>query len=236
MGQAYFITGTGTDIGKTVATSLLYMSLQTMGKSVTIFKPFQTGLIHETNTYPDISWFEQELGVKAPGFYMLEPETSPHLAIKLTGQQIDEQKVVERVHELEQMYDIVLVEGAGGLAVPLIEREDSFYMTTDLIRDCNMPVIFVSTSGLGSIHNVITTHSYAKLHDISVKTILYNHYRPDDEIHRDNIQTVEKLTGLSGLACIPTFVDVRKDLRVYILDLLSNHEFTQQLKEVFKNE
>ena len=52
MGQAYFITGTGTDIGKTIVTSALYLSLQTMGKIVTIFKPFQTGMIEETNTYP----------------------------------------------------------------------------------------------------------------------------------------------------------------------------------------
>lgn len=76
MGQAYFITGTGTDIGKTIVTSALYLSLQTLGKSVTIFKPFQTGINEENHTYPDISWFEQELGVKESGFYTLEPETS----------------------------------------------------------------------------------------------------------------------------------------------------------------
>ncbi len=144
MGQAYFITGTGTDIGKTIVTSALYLSLQTLGKTVTIFKPFQTGINEENNTYPDISWFEQELGVKESGF-TLEPETSPHLAIKLTGSLIDEKKVVERVHELEEMYDIVLVEGAGGLAVPLIERTEGFYMTADFIRDCGMPVLFVSS-------------------------------------------------------------------------------------------
>ncbi|MEY8755267.1 dethiobiotin synthase [Peribacillus frigoritolerans] len=234
MGQAYFITGTGTDIGKTIVTSALYLSLQTLGKSVTIFKPFQTGINEENHTYPDISWFEQELGVKESGFYTLEPETSPHLAIKLTGSLIDEKKVVERVHELEEMYDIVLVEGAGGLAVPLIERTEGFYMTADFIRDCRMPVLFVSTSGLGAIHDVVTTHSYAQVHDINVKTILYNHYRAEDRIHQDNIETIEKLTGLNVLACIPTLADVRKDLRICILDLLGDQEYTQQLKEVFE--
>ncbi|CAH0231466.1 ATP-dependent dethiobiotin synthetase BioD 1 [Peribacillus sp. Bi96] len=234
MGQAYFITGTGTDIGKTIVTSALYLSLQALGKSVTIFKPFQTGIIEESKTYPDISWFEQELGVKGSGFYMLEPETSPHLAIKLTGSQIDVKKVVERVHELEEMYDIVLVEGAGGLAVPLIERSDSFYMTKDFIRDCSMPVVFVSTCGLGAIHHVVTTHSYAQIHDIYVKAIVYNHYIPDDRIQNDNIATIEKLTGLTGLACIPTLADVRKDLRSLTLDLLRDQDYTQQLKEVFQ--
>ncbi|MGE6377889.1 dethiobiotin synthase [Peribacillus muralis] len=233
MGQAYFITGTGTDIGKTIITSALYLSLQALGKSVTIFKPFQTGIIEENNTYPDISWFEQELGVKDPGFYTLEPETSPHLAIKLTGNPIDESKAVERVRELEGLYDIVLVEGAGGLAVPLIEREHDFYMTKDFIKDCGMPVIFVSTSGLGAIHQVLTAQSYARIHDVHVKTIAYNHYRPENLIHRDNIETIEKLTGLKLLACLPTFADIRHDLRAHTLDLLDDQGYIQQLKEVF---
>lgn len=233
MGQAYFITGTGTDIGKTIITSALYLSLQTLGKSVTIFKPFQTGINVENHTYPDISWFEQELGVKNPGFYTLEPETSPHLAIKLTGSPIDEKKAVERVRELEGLYDIVLVEGAGGLAVPLIEREDDFYMTKDFIKDCEMPVLFVSTCGLGAIHQVVTTQSYARTHDVTVKAIAYNHYRPENLIHRDNIETIEKLTGLKRLACLPTFADVRKDLRTQILELLGDQGYIQQLKEVF---
>ncbi|WP_285769056.1 dethiobiotin synthase [Peribacillus sp. SI8-4] len=234
MGQAYFITGTGTDIGKTIVTSALYLSLQTLGKSVTIFKPFQTGINAENHTYPDISWFEQELGVKNPGFYTLEPETSPHLAIKLTGSPIDGKKAVERVRELENIYDIVLVEGAGGLAVPLIERESDFYMTKDFIQDCGMPAVFVSTCGLGAIHQVVTAQSYARTHDIPVKTIIYNHYRPENLIHRDNIETIEKLTNLEALACLPTFADVRKELRPQTLDLLDDQGYIQQLKEVFK--
>lgn len=236
MGQAYFITGTGTEIGKTVATSVLYLSLKAIGKKVTIFKPFQTGLRYETNTYPDISWYEQELGVEAPGFYMLEPETSPHLAIKLTGQEIDAQKVIARIQELQQEYDIVLVEGAGGLAVPLIEQAEGFYMTKDLVKDSDMPVVLVSTSGLGSIHNVVTTYTYAKTLDIHVITILYNYFQHDHEIHRDNILTVEKLTGLAALACLPGFSNVREDLQDFVEDLLKNAEFTRQLKEVFDHE
>ncbi|MBR8643988.1 hypothetical protein KEH51_02285 [[Brevibacterium] frigoritolerans] len=85
-----------------------------------------------------------------------------------------------------------------------------------------------------AIHDVVTTHSYAQVHDINVKTILYNHYRAEDRIHQDNIETIEKLTGLNGLACIPTLADVRKDLRICILDLLGDQEYTQQLKEVFE--
>lgn len=233
MGQAYFITGTGTDIGKTIATSVLFMSLQAIGKRVTILKPFQTGLIEDTNTYPDISWYEQELGVKETGLYMLAPETSPHLAIKLTGQQIDVQKIINRINELQQQYDIVLVEGAGGLAVPLIERPDEFYMTKDLIKDAGLPLVFISPSGLGAIHNVVTAYTYAKLHRLDVRTIVFNHFRRDDQIHRDNIATIESMTGLTALAHIPTLSDAKTDLRDFVSDLLKNNDYMKLLKEVF---
>lgn len=233
MGKSFFITGTGTDIGKTIATSVLFLSLQGMGKSVTIFKPFQTGLLEETNTYPDISWYEQQLGVRNAGFYTLEPETSPHLAAKLTNRKIDIPPVMGRIAELEQEYDIVLVEGAGGLAVPLYEQKDGFYMTKDFIRDGKLPVIFISTSGLGSIHYVVTAFSYAQTHQIEIKTILYNHYRENDRIHQDNLSTIEKLTGLTELVRIPTLNDAKTELKGYVSELLNDPEYTQKLKEVF---
>lgn len=233
MGKAFFITGTGTEIGKTISTSVLFLSLKGLGKNVTIFKPFQTGLLEESNTYPDISWYEQELGIKEAGFYMLPPETSPHLAVKLTGRQIDQQSVIERIAELKQEYDIVLVEGAGGLAVPLFEKKNGFYMTKDLIKDGELPVVFVSTSGLGSIHHVVTSFSYAQTYGIDIKTILFNYYRHGDAIHQDNLLTIEKLTGYAALVRIPTFSNVRQELKGYVSDLLKNDEYINKLKEVF---
>ncbi len=232
MGNAYFITGTGTEIGKTIATSVLYLSLKAIGKTVTIFKPFQTGLLKETNTYPDISWYEQELGVKDAGFYMLEPETSPHLAVKLTGQVIDVQAITDWIHELQQQFDIVLVEGAGGLAVPLIERNNDFYMTRHLIQDSKLPVIFVSPSGLGAIHNVVTACSYSKQYHLDVQTIIFNFFAENDPIHQDNIETIEKLTGLNSLVRIPAFSNVKTDLKDYV-SFLQKNNFEEKLKEVF---
>ncbi|MFD2617487.1 ATP-dependent dethiobiotin synthetase BioD [Terrilactibacillus laevilacticus] len=132
-----------------------------------------------------------------------------------------------------QQYDIVLVEGAGGLAVPLFERTKGFYMTKDFIIDCKLPAVFISPSGLGSIHNVMTTYTYAKLHQLDVKTILFNHFNENNQIHRDNIDTIEKLTGLAALLRIPTFTNVKTDLRVYVSNLLKNDDYIQRLKEVF---
>ncbi|MGG1572083.1 dethiobiotin synthase [Fictibacillus sp. NRS-1165] len=235
MGQAYFVTGTGTEIGKTAATTLLYLSLTAMGKRVTIFKPFQTGLNHTNHTYPDISWYDELLGLKDCGMYMLEPETSPHLAIKLAGERIDEQCIIDHIQSLKEEYDIVLIEGAGGIAVPLIEHETHFYMTADLIKDCGLPVIFVSASGLGSIHHVLATQSYTAMQNIEIKTIIFNFYQHENMIHRDNVETIAKLTALKPLLCIPAFKNVKDDLPGYTHTLLENPNYIQQLKEVFFN-
>ncbi|EIT86490.1 dethiobiotin synthase [Fictibacillus macauensis ZFHKF-1] len=233
MGKAFFITGTGTEIGKTVAVSVLFLSLKALGKKVTIFKPFQTGLLHESNTYPDLSWYEEQLHVKDAGMYMLEPETSPHLALNLTKAVVDPNRIINRVKELTAAYDIVLVEGAGGIAVPLIERENDFYMTTDLIKDCKLPAVLVSTSGLGAIHHVLTTKKYTEAANIDIATIVFNFFDKENIIHADNIRTITKLTKQQPLVTIPTFTTVESELPSYVDQLLQNTTYIQQLKEVF---
>lgn len=235
MGQAYFITGTGTDIGKTVVTSFLYKVLKKMGVHTTICKPFQTGYREDIQGYPDIYWFETRLGVYNTGIYQLQPETSPHLAIRLTNQEIDIQVVLNRIQELKQEFDVVLVEGAGGLAVPLIKKESGFYMTKDLIIDAGMPIIAVSPSGLGAIHNALTTFLYAKTYQLDIKSLIFNSVNPTNEIHRDNVQTIEKLLHVSPLATLPVFPEM-EEMDHFIDSVLENEQFVKQMKELYECE
>ncbi len=235
MGQSFFITGTGTDIGKTITTGFLYYSLNKLGLKTTVFKPFQTGLIEETQTYPDLDWFQSVIGVSNAGFYALEPETSPHLAIKLQSAKVNIEAVLQRLKELEQANDIVLVEGAGGLAVPLIEREDDFYMTKDFIKDANMPTILVSPSGLGSIHDVLTTNQYANHYEIPIQLLLFNRFEETNIIHLDNVETLKRIVQLPALA-IPFFEDVKNELERYCESCIQSESFKKQIKEVFRYE
>lgn len=235
MGQSFFITGTGTDIGKTITTGFLYYSLNKLGMKTTVFKPFQTGLIEETQTYPDLDWFQSVIGVSNAGFYALEPETSPHLAIKLQGAKVNIEAVLQRLKELEQTNDIVLVEGAGGLAVPLMEREDDFYMTKDFIKDANMPAILVSPSGLGSIHDVLTTNQYANHYEIPIQLLLFNRFEETNIIHLDNVETLKRIVQLPALA-IPFFEDVKNELECYCESCIQSEAFKKQIKEVFRYE
>ncbi|MBA9026156.1 dethiobiotin synthase [Peribacillus huizhouensis] len=232
MGKSFFITGTGTDIGKTIATGFLYFTLNKLGLKTTVFKPFQTGLIEQTQTYPDLDWFSSVIGVSNAGFYALEPEASPHLAIKLQGAKVNIEAVLHRLKELEQTNDIVLVEGAGGLAVPLIEREDDFYMTKDFIKEANMPAILVSPSGLGSIHDVLTTNQYANHYDIPIQLLFFNRFEETNPIHLDNIETIKRIVQLPALA-IPFFEDLKNELERYSESCIQSESFKKQIKEVF---
>ncbi|HWI48861.1 MAG TPA: dethiobiotin synthase [Rummeliibacillus sp.] len=232
MGKSFFITGTGTDIGKTIATGFLYFTLNKLGIKTTVFKPFQTGLIEQTQTYPDLEWYESVLGVKNTGCFVFEPETSPHLAIKIQPKEVNIEAALQRKEELEQTNDLVLIEGAGGLAVPLIEQKDSFYMTKDFIKELNIPAVLVSLSGLGSIHNVLTTNLYAQTYGIPIHSVIFNKFDKDSVIQQDNIHTIEKIVKLSTFT-IPEFKSVKQDLEEYAEKCIKSELFEEKMKEVF---
>ncbi|MGX1374246.1 dethiobiotin synthetase [Priestia megaterium] len=233
MGKAYFITGTGTDIGKTLVTSILYKVLGRLGIKTTICKPFQTGYQDEIGGYPDIHWFETRLGVADTGIYQLKPETSPHLAIALSNKQVEPSIVLKRINELKKKFDVVLVEGAGGLAVPLIEEETTFYMTKDLIIDAQMPVIAVGTTGLGAIHDALSTFSYASEHHLKINGLIFNRFNHSSIIHNDNVRTIEKLLQISSLMTVPVFTHMDEELDAYIEKMMRQKSVIQHIQEVF---
>ncbi|MFZ7824464.1 dethiobiotin synthase [Priestia sp. 40] len=233
MGKAYFITGTGTDIGKTLVTSILYKILGRLGIKTTICKPFQTGYQEKIGGYPDIHWFETKIGVANTGIYQLKPETSPHLAIALSNRKVEPSIVLKCIDELKKEFDIVLVEGAGGLAVPLIEEETAFYMTKDLVIDAQMPVIAVGTTGLGAIHDALSTFSYASEHQLNIKGLIFNRFNHSSIIHNDNVRTIEKLLQLSSLMTVPVFTHIDEELDVYIEKMMRQKSVIQHIQEVF---
>lgn len=234
MGKSIFITGTGTEIGKTISTGFLFFALNKLGIKTTVFKPFQTGLIKETNTYPDLDWFSTVTGIKNAGFYTFEAETSPHLAIKLQGgaMDVDIESILHKMKDLEKENDIVLVEGAGGLAVPLIERENDFYMTKDFINEANIPAILVSRSGLGSIHDVLTTNEYAEQYNVPIKSIIFNSFEETNIIHQDNLNTLQQIVQLP-IFTLPFLENVKDELEDHSVRCIESKTFKQQLEEVF---
>ena len=195
MKGVYFVSGIDTDIGKTVATGMLAKQLLQQGKSVITQKPVQTGC---QDIAEDIAVHRKIMGipmqeVDKQGLTMPEIfgyPASPHLAARLDGRALDLHKIRTSTQELATQYEIVLVEGAGGLMVPLTEN----LLTIDYIRQQGYPVILVTSGRLGSINHTLLSFSALKQYGISLYSLIFNHIHDskDETIAGD---TLEYLKG-----------------------------------------
>lgn len=193
--KGYFVIGTDTDIGKTFCSTLLYHGVRK--KKGMYYKPIQSGGISKNGKLyaPDVLSlcqiermdYQEEMVT-----YVLEAEVSPHLASELEGTIIEIEKIKKHFTKLCEQYDYLIVEGAGGLQVPLIRDQYHIY---DLIKDFGFPVILVSSAKVGSInHAILTIESLEKL-GISLHGILFNRVKDTEEskiYEKDNIEIILK--------------------------------------------
>ena len=195
MKGVYFVSGIDTDIGKTVATGVLAKQLLQQGKRVITQKPVQTGC---RDIADDIAVHRKIMGIpmqEADKQRLTMPEifsypASPHLAARLGGRALDLDKIRTTTQELATQYEIVLVEGAGGLMVPLTEN----LLTIDYIQQQDYPVILVTSGRLGSINHTLLSFTALKQYGISLYSLIFNHIHDskDETVAGD---TLEYLKG-----------------------------------------
>lgn len=193
--KGYFVIGTDTDIGKTFCSTLLYHALRE--KNGMYYKPIQSGgILKEGKLYaPDVLSLCNFEGMDYQDnmvSYVLEAEVSPHLASELEGKKIEISKIREHFAELCKQYDYLVVEGAGGLQVPLIRDEYHIY---DLIREFGFPVILVSSAKVGSINHAVLTMQSLEALGIPLHGILFNRVKNTKETRvyeEDNINIILK--------------------------------------------
>lgn len=182
------ISGIDTDIGKSVATGLMARSLLSQGYSVITQKVVQTGCrgvaedILRHRELMGIDLLPEDLnGLTCP--YVFSKPCSPHLAADLAGTQIDLQRIRGATEKLSMDFEHVLLEGAGGLLVPLT-RDCTFL---DYLQEQGYPLILVSSPRLGSINHTLSALELARGRGITVRGIVYNCYSQGDaEIRRDS--------------------------------------------------
>ncbi len=179
----YFISGIDTNIGKSIATGWLARNLQQEGASVVTQKMIQTGntaLSEDIELHRKIMGMEitpeDESRVTCP--IILTYPASPHLAAQIDGVTIETEQITTATHTLEQRYDIVLLEGAGGLMVPL--SLDIF--TIDYVQQQQYPVILVTSGRLGSINHTILSIEALLHRHIELHSIIYNRYPQCDRV------------------------------------------------------
>ena len=194
MKGVYFVSGIDTDIGKTVATGVLAKQLLQQGKSVITQKPVQTGC---QNIADDIAVHRKIMGIpmqEADKQKLTMPEifsypASPHLAARLDGRMLDLDKIRTATQQLAAQYEIVLVEGAGGLMVPLTEN----LLTIDYIKQQAYPVILVTSGRLGSINHTLLSFSALKQYGISLYSLIFNHIHDskDETVASDTLEYLQ---------------------------------------------
>lgn len=200
MGRGIFIIGTDTDVGKTFITGGLTYILKQNGYNVISYKPIQSGGI-ESEDYkilipPDCKYIKEicdlDNDYSEMNTYCLKEEVSPHLAASIESVNIIKEKIISHYKKLINKYDYVIVEGAGGIVVPLIENN---YFVYDLIKDLNLSTVIVSRAGVGTINHTILTVEFLKKHDININGIIINNYS-NKFYEDDNIEMIKNLTQL----------------------------------------
>lgn len=165
--QSLFITATGTNVGKTHTTLKLIEAFASRGLKVGVFKPIETGV---TDTLPDASLLLKACRKVNKNFEDLTPQDITAYTFELPAapfcadinKEIVIEKIIEKYHELAQLCDILLVEGAGGLLVPITKD----FMMIDLAKKLGSKVLLVTPSRLGCINDTLLSQEALKSHNI----------------------------------------------------------------------
>lgn len=194
MSKAYFISGIDTDAGKTYVTGHIARHLMKEGKRVITQKFIQTG---NTGMSEDIEVHRRIMGTgmlpedldhtTAPVIFSYP--ASAQLAARIDGREIDLEVIDRATERLLSLYDVVLVEGAGGLAVPITDT----FMAIDYVESRRLPLILVTNGVLGSINHTVLSLEAVRARGIELAAVIYNeHFDTDAVIAADTRGFIER--------------------------------------------
>lgn len=192
----FFVTGTDTSVGKTTVTVRLMQQLVAQGLTVIGMKPVASGCEWVDGRWQndDVLQLTAASNVSAPAElinpYCFEPAIAPHIAAAQAGVEIDF-NVIRAAHEqLTTMADVVIVEGAGGLLVPL----NATQTIADLIQALSLPALVVVGMRLGCINHALLTAQVLKQRNIDFCGWVANNIDPQMSVPQENLQSL--ITGL----------------------------------------
>ena len=184
-----FVSGIDTDIGKTYATGLLAKALMQQGVNVITQKLVQTGISKqadgELGIADDILSHRQLMQMPLQPCdldfttcpYRYEKPASPHLSAALANQPLNINVITDATKALQEDYEMVLLEGAGGLLVPINEQ----LLTLDYIAEQGYPIVLVTSGRLGSINHTLLSLEAIKSRGLMIHSVIYNHIHDDAE-------------------------------------------------------
>jgi dethiobiotin synthetase len=198
--RGLFVTGTGTGVGKTIVSAVLLAAMREAGESVRAHKPVVTGLAEPPGQWPP----DHELLALAAGMtpedvapLRFDPPVSPHLAAELAGQSIDPAAVIASA--CAEPDRTVVVEGVGGLLVPIAED----FSVRDMAVELGLPLIVAASPGLGTINHTVLTIEAARATGLSVAAVVLTPWpaRPL-ALEQSNLETIKRF-GDVEVAVLP---------------------------------
>jgi len=199
-----FVTGTGTEVGKTVVAAAIARTLASEGVAVNVFKPAVTGLDDPGESDHELlrraarsTQSDEEI---AP--YRYGPPASPHLAAAMAGEEIEPETLLTAARCADGSADRLVCEGVGGLLVPLAgrvvqlqaEQLDPPYLVRDLAVDLGLPVVIAASPGLGTINHTLLTIEAARNAGLEVAAVVLTPWPEEPSgIERSNRETIAAL-------------------------------------------
>lgn len=209
MSRGIFITGTDTGVGKTIVAATLARLLRLKGINVGVMKPVTSGCREEQGRLvsDDALLLSCAAGVPcdddvAP--YLLREPLAPAEAARLDGVRIDADRIRSSYGRLAVLHDVVIVEGAGGLMVPLADG----LLTTDLVRFLGLPLLVVARPNLGTVNHTLLTCFCAQQLGLAVAGVVINNFPQSPDLAEQGApRQIETLSGVSLLGVWPHLDD-----------------------------
>ena len=206
-----FITGTDTDVGKTVVAAGLALALRARGLKVGVMKPIATGctgqdvrLVSHDAVYLLEAAENQFPALTSPSRF--RNPLSPNVAAVMEKKEIDLKEIKKAYYELQKHYDFMIVEGIGGLLVPITKD----YFVANMIREFRLPTLVVARPGLGTINHTLLTVDAAVIRGFEVRGIIFNRVPAVNLSMAEitNPKTIHELTGVPILGSLPEMDDI----------------------------
>ena len=203
--RGLFVTGTGTGVGKTIVSAALLASMKAAGESVRAYKPIVTGLAEPQGKWPhdhEVLALASGMAAEEVAPVRFDPPVSPHLAAAMFGGHIEPASLIAGARAA----DILVVEGVGGLLVPLTDD----FSVRDLAVELGLPLVIASSPELGTINHTLLTIEAARTVGLEVAAVVLTPWSDaPSEMEISNSETISRLGAvevarLEGIASADT--------------------------------
>jgi len=218
--QPLLITGTNTGIGKTFVACGIARELKNRGIDVGVFKPFCSGSREDAELLIKASGCGDDIETVNPLYF--EKPLAPYSAARLDNLKIDLSKCFAAFDILKQRHEILIVEGAGGILVPICEVESEIYSFLDFFSECAGKIVVVASRDLGTINHSWLTIKACREKGLDIIGIIYNDTKPAEKVepYLSNPEIITKCAKIPEIGAVVYNPNPENDIWKKITDNL----------------